>query len=193
MHIPYFDDRSFEKIDFTKDVFEKGNYDNCTFTDCNFSGINLSDVCFLHCELVRCNLSLAKIIETAFKEVHFLDCKIIGLHFENCAKFLFDVSFDNCTLNLCSFFKMKMKKTRFINCSLHEVDFTETDLTESLFEDCDLRDALFDRTILEKADFSTAENYSIDPESNRIKKARFALSGLHGLLEKYNLTIINKL
>jgi uncharacterized protein YjbI with pentapeptide repeats len=78
---------------------------------------------------------------------------------------------------------------RFVNCTLHEVDFTEADLTASLFENCDLQRTLFANTNLEKADFRTAFNYSIDPELNRIKKARFSMPGVLGLLSKYNIDI----
>jgi hypothetical protein len=42
---------------------------------------------------------------------------------------------------------------------------------------------------LEKADFRTAFNYSINPETNRIKKAKFSKEGLNGLLDKYDIEI----
>ncbi|OQA01530.1 MAG: hypothetical protein BWY70_00347 [Bacteroidetes bacterium ADurb.Bin408] len=45
------------------------------------------------------------------------------------------------------------------------------------------------RTNLEKADLRTAFNYIIDPELNHIKKARFSLRGISGLLAKYNIDI----
>jgi uncharacterized protein YjbI with pentapeptide repeats len=69
------------------------------------------------------------------------------------------------------------------------VDFTETDLTESLFENCDLARATFANTMLEKTDFCTAYNYSIDPDLNRIKKAKFSTAGIAGLLDKYDILI----
>jgi hypothetical protein len=49
--------------------------------------------------------------------------------------------------------------------------------------------AVFDNTILEDADLRTAENYSIDPENNYIRKAKVASEALPGLLEKYDLEI----
>ena len=77
----------------------------------------------------------------------------------------------------------------FKNSQLHEVDFSECDLTSAVFDNCDLLNATFDRTIIEKADFRTAYNYSIDPDNNRIKKARFSKSGIAGLLQKYDIQI----
>jgi fluoroquinolone resistance protein len=42
---------------------------------------------------------------------------------------------------------------------------------------------------LEKADLRTAYNYSIDPSINKIKKAKFSLPGVVGLLSKYDIEI----
>ena len=69
------------------------------------------------------------------------------------------------------------------------MDFTEADLTSSLFDNCELAGARFERTILEKADLRTSRNYSIDPELNKIKKARFSYPGVLGLLSKYEIDI----
>jgi uncharacterized protein YjbI with pentapeptide repeats len=102
---------------------------------------------------------------------------------------LLSFSFDNCVLNFASFFKLKLKGSIFKNSSLHEVEFVEADLTNAHFINCDLERAVFDNTNLEGADFRSALNFSIDPEKNKLKKARFSSSGLRGLLEKYNLSI----
>ncbi|HEY5826187.1 MAG TPA: pentapeptide repeat-containing protein, partial [Cyclobacteriaceae bacterium] len=143
----------------------------------------------IDCEFRDCNLSMAKLRSTSLKEVKFKDCKLIGLRFDECQEFLFAVNFENCALNLSSFYRRKMKGTRFRNSTLHEVDFTEADISQSLLENCDLNGAIFDNTILEKADFRTAFNYSIAPDSNYIKKARFSVDGIAGLLDKYNIDI----
>jgi uncharacterized protein YjbI with pentapeptide repeats len=92
-------------------------------------------------------------------------------------------------LNDSSFYQAKIKQTVFRNCQLLAVDFTETDISESMLDNCDLRNATFDRTILEKADLRTAYNYHIDPETNRLKKAKFSLPEVVGLLAKYDISI----
>lgn len=84
---------------------------------------------------------------------------------------------------------MKVRKTTFENCQLHETDFTETDLTGSVFALCDLKDAVFDNAILEKVDFRTAIHYTLDPDRNNIKKAKFSAAGVIGLLSKYDISI----
>ncbi|HPA87148.1 MAG TPA: pentapeptide repeat-containing protein, partial [Bacteroidales bacterium] len=64
-----------------------------------------------------------------------------------------------------------------------------SDLKRSSFIKCDLQRSVFRNTDLEGVDFSSSFNYSIDPSSNRIKKARFAISGLPGLLDKFDIEI----
>ncbi len=135
------------------------------------------------------NLSTAKLNKTAFRDSTFKDCKLMGLQFNTCDDFLFTVAFENCILNFSSFYKMKLKKMVFKNCNLTEIDFTEADLSESLFDHCDLAKTLFENTILEKADLRTAYNYSIDPELNKIKKAKFSIPGIIGLLNKCDINI----
>lgn len=72
---------------------------------------------------------------------------------------------------------------------MSESYFSEADLEESIFKECSLSMAVFNRTNLEKCDFRTAFGYSIDPETNRLKNARFSTSGISGVLDKYNLII----
>ena len=83
----------------------------------------------------------------------------------------------------------KTGKTSFISCTMHEVDFVETNLNSSLFDDCDLSGTQFDNSNLEKCDFYSSYNYGINPDFNKIKKAKFSVRGVVGLLEKYDIII----
>jgi len=114
---------------------------------------------------------------------------MLGLRFDQCNTLGLAVGFDQCALNHSSFYKAKLKKTVFKNSQLQEVDFTECDLTGSLFDACDLMRATFENSILEKTDLRTSFNYSFDPQINRIKKAKFSLPGVLGLLDKYDIEI----
>ena len=182
-------DKEFHSLDYSAEELIKGDYENCTFKNCKFSNLDLSDFNFSECEFSNCDLSMAKILNTAFRDVQFNNCKLLGLHFEQCNQFLLNVGFNRCQLNLSSFYQLNLKQTRFKDCSLHEVDFTEADLTESTFENCDLSGAMFENTILQKADLRTSFNFSIDPEINQIKKAKFSKDGLSGLMGKYDIDI----
>jgi uncharacterized protein YjbI with pentapeptide repeats len=132
---------------------------------------------------------MAKLAGTGMKGVHFSGCKLIGVNFEVSSNFLFAVNFEKCTLDYSGFAGKKMKKTRFVECSLREADFSEADLSQADFQNTDLSDAIFHRTNLEKVNFITAINYTIDPEENRVRKAKFPTDGLSGLLRKYDLEI----
>lgn len=85
--------------------------------------------------------------------------------------------------------QVKLKKIIFKRGSLHEADLSGCDLTGAVFDGCDLRDAKFENTILEKADLRTAFNYSIDPTINKIRKARFSLPAVTGLLDRFGILI----
>jgi fluoroquinolone resistance protein len=185
----YIENKIFDKNDFVQSPLAPGEYENCTFLNCDFSNSDLSNILFIECEFVDCNLSLVKLIKTVFRDVKFKGNKMLGLRFEDCDKFGLAFSFDNCNLNNCSFYQTKLKGISFKNSQIHEADFTECDLTGSLFENCDLSGATFENTIIEKADLRTSFNYSIDPDLNRIKKAKFSLNGIAGLLGKYEIEI----
>lgn len=185
----YIEDKIFEKPDFSKEELLKGEYENCTFINCDLSGKDLSAINFSDCVFDNCNISMAKLEGTGLKNCSFKKCKLLGLRFDTCSDFLFEVSFDNCILDLSSFYKRKLKKTTFNNTSIKEVDFSSADLSNAVFDHCDMLGALFDDTILERTDFRLAYNYSINPETNRIKKAKFSVNGLSGLLHKYDIDI----
>lgn len=170
-------------------TFNVGEYEQETFKNCDFSNGNLVGCKWIDCTFVGCSLSLANISGVVMNNVVFKDCKILGLRFETCNPLTFSVSFEGCQLNDSSFFKLKMKGTKFLRSKLHHVDFTQADLTSATFSDCDLTDATFDNTLLSKADFRTSFNFNIDPDRNPIKKAKFSLDSVRGLLSKYDIEI----
>lgn len=185
----YIDNQIFDKMNVSQTPLQKGEYEECTFKNSDFSNVDLSEFCFINCSFIDCNLSLVQLSETAIRDTSFKGCKMLGIHFSVCNSFGLSFSFDRCLLDNSSFFQTKIKKTIFKNCQLRESDFAECDLSGALFDQSDLLGATFDHTNLEKADFRTSFNYSINPETNRIKKARFSTSGLAGLLDKYDLLI----
>lgn len=185
----YIEGKTFDRNNYTTSPLIKGEYENCAFKNCDFYNSDLSEIKFIDCMFIDCNLSLTKLTKTAFRDIKFKDSKMLGMRFEDCNPFGFSFSIDNCNLNHSTFYKTKLKKTNFKNAQLQETDFTECDLTAFVFDNCDLTRATFYNTIIEKSDFRTSYNYSIDPEVNRIKKAKFSLYGVTGLLEKYDIEI----
>jgi len=78
----YFENKIFEKVDFSVEKLARGEYDNCTFIDCIFSNVNLSNYTFIECEFDTCNLSLSKFKNASLKDVNFKNCKLLGIHIQ---------------------------------------------------------------------------------------------------------------
>ena len=191
MHNHFVEDKTYDNIHFKDAGLQKAEYENCTFNTCDFSNTDLSNIKFTDCAFNHCNLSMAMLGNTAFKNIVFNSCKMLGLRFEHCSKMAFEIRADNSILNHCSFYQIKLKNAVFTSSQFEEADFTEANLTGILFKNCNLQKAVFENTVLEKADFTTAYNYALDPEMNRMKKAKFSLNGLGGLLQKYQFDITN--
>jgi uncharacterized protein YjbI with pentapeptide repeats len=184
-----FQDQQFQNIDYTVELLPKGEYEACQFLNCNMANLNCAGYVFIDCIFENSNLSLVKLHNTILRDIQFKGCKMIGLQFCDANEFGLSIQFEDCILTNASFYKTKLKKTNFINSKLNEVDFTESDLTASVFANSDLSNAIFSFTNIEQADFRGAIHYAIDPETNKVKKSKHNLTGLEGLLLKYNLKV----
>ncbi|MCE5346038.1 MAG: pentapeptide repeat-containing protein [Bacteroidales bacterium] len=183
------EEKSFRNIAFTEEETRNNEFFNCSFINCDFSKGVFVLCKFVDCTFTGCNFTMAKLSQCLLSDVTFKDSKLLGVDFSDCVDLPFTVKFDNCVLDYSSFVKKKLIKTLFINTSIRNVDFTESDLTKSAFSNTDLTNTIFNKTILKEVDFLSATNYNIDPELNNIKKAKFSLYGIAGLLSKYDIKI----
>ena len=167
----------------------KDTYEDCVFKNCDFSNQYLNGFVFENCEFQNCNLSNANVQGTSFQNVTFVECKLLGIHFHKANPFSFEVHFQNAQLDFSSFYQCNLKQSSFDTCSLNQVDFTESNLTGVNFNACNLLNAVFFQTNLEKTNFTSAINYSIHPNENRLKKAVFSEDGLKGLLTFFDIVI----
>lgn len=185
-----FQEQVFEHTDFTMEPMNAGDYESCTFVSCRMQGADLKGARFFDCRFKSCDFSMAALEKSAWRNCFFEECKMLGLRFDQCNPLGFSVSFDHCQLDHSLFTKLKMRKTIFRNSRLHNVDFSACDLCESDFSGSDLLSALFYQSNLEKAIFVDTNNLQIDPEVNRLRKARFSAESLPGLLGKYQIDIV---
>jgi len=183
------ENKTFEKVIYSGKEVRNKEFEQCTFKDCDLSDSVFSNNRFTECVFIGCNLSMTKLSGSSLRDVTFKQCKLLGVNFSECEDFLFSVQFEGCILDYASFMKKKMTKTKFIHSSLKQVVFSQANLANSVFDHTDLADAVFNGTELKEADFRTADNYVIDPELNNIKKAKFSLHGVVGLLTKYGIRI----
>ncbi|WP_026811526.1 pentapeptide repeat-containing protein [Arenibacter latericius] len=189
MNNPFIMDKTYKGVDYTINKLAKGEYENCVFDSCAFTEADLSNVSFMECTFLECDLSNVNLTNTAIKECEFKNCKMLGVRFDHCNPFLLSFKFLGCSLNLSSFYNLALKNTVFEDCSLHQADFSQSDLSNAMFENCDLKGAIFESSVLIKTNFRTAVNISIDPENNKLKKAKFSKEGALGLLLKYDIDI----
>ncbi|MDR0510487.1 MAG: pentapeptide repeat-containing protein [Rikenellaceae bacterium] len=162
-------------------------YERCRFAGCDMREAELPGRIFIECRFEECDMSLASLRGTALREVLFVGCKMLGARFDECNAFGLEMAFEECRMDNASLCSLRLPHTTFRRCSLREADLAGCDLTGAVFDECDLTGAIFDNTIVEQADLRSARNFSIDPEANYIRRARFSLSGLAGLLEKYDI------
>ena len=113
-------DKTYKGKDYTKVRLPRAEYEYCIFDNCSFSQSDVRNTTFTECEFIDCDLSNANIKEVAFKETTFTDCKILGVNFHECNSFLLSFSFANCTLNLSSFYKLKLKNKLFNHCKMNQ-------------------------------------------------------------------------
>jgi uncharacterized protein YjbI with pentapeptide repeats len=84
---------------------------------------------------------------------------------------------------------LDLQKNEYHSCTIRNADFTQSNLKDASFLDCNLADARFFKTDLRKVNFTTATNFSIDPENNTLTKAIFSYNNVLNLLDKYDLII----
>lgn len=187
----YYEGEHIRGLNQASKALEKGDYEECVFENCNFSEQHLSGYNFMECQFHNCDFSNAHIGGIGLKDVKFEGCKLMGVNFTEAAQFMIKLSFKDCNLKYTNFFKMQIAETVFEACELEESQMSEADLTGALFLQSDLRNVQFDRAILNQADLRSAINFSIDPNKNQLKKARFSNDNLAGLLTAYPILIEN--
>ena len=114
---------------------------------------------------------------------------MLGLSFDTCSNFGFEIHCKRCILQHSIFYKMDLRQCSFEYCDLAESDFGEADLSGAVLRDCDLERTIFNYTNLEKTNLLGATKFTIDPDNNKMKGARFSASEVIRLLDKYGLVI----
>lgn len=189
MHsIEYFNE-TFRNHDFVKDPCAGALFEGCRFEQCNFLSASLHHCRFIDCVLVDCQLSSANFTQALLNDVLFQQCKMMGIRFDSIRSQPLSVTFQGCVLDLSSFYQLNLSDTSFERCTAREADFAGANLSRSSFAGADLTGAQFEDCNLEEADFRQSVGCVIRPDKNRIRKARFSISGLPGLLQQYGIVV----
>jgi uncharacterized protein YjbI with pentapeptide repeats len=103
-------DQTYENLNLGDKAPEYEDYENCIFRNSDFSNSDFTGRNFIDCLFRDCNLSLTKLLNTSFKGTSFVNCKLLGLHFDDCNRLLISFGFENCSIELCSFNKLRLNR-----------------------------------------------------------------------------------
>ncbi len=163
-------------------------YTECRFDNCSLANADTGNTDFHNCVFSACNMSMIK-IGGSMHDVEFRNCQMTGADFSQLNKFSSNLSFIDCNLDYAIFTHLKLRGSVFRRCRLFDATFDESDLTAVSFDECNLERTSFYHCNLEKTDFSTACNYTINPNDCKLKKTIFSENGLRGLVSHLNIII----
>lgn len=182
------EDETFTGVAGDNAELRSASFSRCVFRNSSFQFARLTNCTFEHCVFDCCNLSLLHLHATRIIRAKFLNSKLSGINWSGTSGF-FSATFNGCVLDNSSFTSMNLSKYLFQACSFRDASFMDTKLVHAAFEECDLRNCTFHNTDLSHADFSTAYNYFISADTNRLYKAVFSLPEAVSLLSNFNIIL----
>ena len=187
-----YDGKRFERVRYDADV-KLHIYSECVFARCHFEDIALKDIVFSNCRFESCTFRNVDVSGLRMQNMALFECACIGIDWSEARRtgklFPFFKEIRACTLKFNNFFRMKIAKLSVEDSSLLDCAFMECDLSGSVFRNVDFQDTTFQECDLAKADFREARNYRINTTSNRVRKARFSLPEVVGLLDNLDVII----
>ncbi|MBC8504236.1 MAG: pentapeptide repeat-containing protein [Anaerolineales bacterium] len=191
----HYTDRTFEEVDLNATRLVSSQFNACTFVNCSFVETVLLDCRFIECKFKDCDMSLLQVSGSVVSGTTFEDSKLVGINWTHAnwgTNLLQEpLAFARCVLNHSTFIGLTLAEFQFKDCIASDVDFREADLSQSMFEGTDLSESFFSQTNLTQADLSRARNYTINPEENTLKGAKFSLPEAMSLLFSMNILLID--
>ena len=184
-----FYDAHFSNLVYHSDKIDFREFYDCVFANCSFHEVDFKGSRFINCTFDSCDLSLAQMTRAAFRGTVFKNCKMIGIDWSVSSSPLLAEFFD-CDLSYASFAHIDLSQGKITRCKAHEVYFWETNLTQADFSGTDFQDSQFKDSNLTKADFSTARSYTISPNANVLKEAKFSLPEAVSLLNHLGIVLV---
>lgn len=182
-----FTDQVFENLNLRSQTIVDCSFDACIFKQGSFSGATLKNCRFVDCVFEHCDMSNVQFTSSILRSVKFQTSKLVGINWTAASEVMHLGWYDS-ILNYGNFSSLDLRKCVMFQCSALEADFIQTNFTEANLCGTDFALARFASTILIKADLRQARNYSIRPDSNKIKNAKFSLPEATLLL--YGLDIV---
>ncbi|MCC8166074.1 MAG: pentapeptide repeat-containing protein [Planctomycetes bacterium] len=171
----------------------KATYVECRFENCHFDTMALVDVVLTNCVFSDCVFRNVDVSGLRLQNTVFHTVACIGIDWSEVGHtgklFPLFKEISGCTLKFNSFYKTKLSKTPIVGSALLDCAFIGCDLTGCVFRESDFLNTNFQDCDLSNADFRQARNYRINTASNRLRKARFSVPEVFGLLDNLDIVI----
>ena len=192
----HYHDQDFRNLNLDGLRLIESEFHDCRFESCSFAESILLSCRFVACEFVECDLSLARVTGSAFSACRFVDSRVLGVDWTQAdwsgVSLGQPIGFERCALSHSTFIGLSLPGVQIKECLAADVDFREADLSGADFSQSDLTESLFNNTNLSKSDLRTARNYTIAPEQNTLKGARFSLPEAMSLLFNMDIVLVEK-
>ncbi|MGE5431346.1 MAG: pentapeptide repeat-containing protein [Syntrophomonadaceae bacterium] len=179
---------NFSGREFANSELKDTEFTDCTFDKMNFEKTRLKYVRFENCTFNKSNLSLVRINGSRFIDCKFTDCKMIGINWQE-AEAPIEIIMDKCKLDYSIFYGLDLRRIEITESFAKEVNFENADLSKGKFNGTDFSSSKFKNTNLSFSDLREATNYDINPEFNKIKKAKFSMPEAMTLLQCFDIEI----
>ncbi len=184
----------FTNLVITAETLGSVEWTDCTFERCSFVGCTFAGCRLINCRFLGCDLSNVRVPDCVFSDVTFERSKVIGVDWTQtrgpqATLLLLSLDFVESVLDYANFFGLPLRGVTIARCHAHAVDFSEADLSDAVCTGTDFQDSIFLHTNLERADFTGAANYAIDPTANSVRGARFSLPEAVALLRPFGVVI----
>lgn len=173
-----------------EDVWEKNVFENCRFEKCTFDGAEWARCHFYQCVFQDCRVLNVQPGGSKFQGVSFVRCKVAGFNFGRLeTALLFDVTIRDCKILSCTFPRLDLTKSKFSSNEMDDCLFDDSDLRGLDFSGTSFGETHFRHCNLEKANFTEATNFIINPLENKIKGAIFSVGSALELLNVFGIVL----
>ena len=144
---------------------------------------------FEECTFKQSDLSNIDIRDAAFQDVRFEDCKLQGLRWDAASAMNFACAWTRCNMDFAVFEGLDLRHCRFVEVRMQEADLGRTLCQTLHFAHSSFPGTTWSGADCSGADFTTTEELTIDPDSTRLRGAKFRADQLAGLLTKHGLVV----
>jgi len=166
-----FENETFTGLDLQRAALGGKEFYRCVFENCLLQESTWKSARLEACVFRGCDVTRAKLLQTALRGVKFEGSKLMGVDFSAVSPHP-ELSFTDCNLRYASFVKVNLRKTAFLRCAAREANFLEVDLTDAEFDGTELTGSNFQGCTMTNTDFRRATGLFFEPSRNRVKKTR---------------------